>query len=240
MIDPNDNETIENLEREEINFPRIQFIDNPLQRNRTTIIEAYTNIFNKGYAAYLADLDWDRDGDIDWQNNMLQHLHGIILQMIEAYRNNNNDELLKKIFIYIQLWGGNAGRNIFLQSGGFEHNFNIKIYKKFVKLTINSEFNNARIRLNKMTQIGTAFSTKHLHFWSNTEAPIYDSIISKIVFGRKNPNNKADYPRYMTALYDLAEEEGPNVTSSIIERSIFNWSDTEEGKLWSDLRMKTL
>ncbi|MFZ9681520.1 MAG: hypothetical protein ACO3CL_08895, partial [Bacteroidia bacterium] len=78
------------------------------------------------------------------------------------------------------------------------------------------------------------------HFWSNAEAPIYDSIIAAIVFGRKHDQVSAgQYQPYMKALDALIEElNNDQLTRSSIERSLFNWANTPLGLQWRNLRLQ--
>ena len=64
--------------------------------------------------------------------------------------------------------------------------------------------------------------------------PIYDRIIAMIVFGRLVENKKKHYIEYTEALEELANEK--NMPANVIERSIFNWSDTPGGNQWREIR----
>lgn len=247
MIDPNNIEEIGQLQPGEVEFPLIQYdydLQEPLQLNQTTLLAAYTNISNHVDEQYLVDLDWNSNGDIEWQNYMLQHLSESISAMILEYIEdpNENNFLLTKIFIWIQLWGGNTGRNIFVQGNGWPGNFKQKVYTKAVNEILQNQFVNALQTLNSLYGLNTAFSTKHIHFWSHADAPIYDSVIAGLVFGRNAGQVRAqEYPLYIKALdnqilYFHALGEN-NITRSSIERSLFNWANTPLGIQWRSLRL---
>lgn len=241
MIDPKNFEEIKKLNQDDLAFPLIEYhLNLPLQLTSTTILAAYTTISNKVDGNYLEELNWNNKGDIDWQNEMLQHLSARVLDMIKEYHSNPTDELLTKIFIWIQLWGGNSGRSIFVRGNKWPQNFNIDAYRNAVQEIMNDNFQNALIILNGIYGISTAFSTKHIHFWSNKSAPIYDSIIAAIIFGRKHTQVRInEYQPYIDGLDKLIDEINNNqVTRSSIERNLFNWANTPLGLQWRNLRLR--
>jgi hypothetical protein len=85
--------------------------------------------------------------------------------------------------------------------------------------------------------MNTSFATKHIHFWSRSDAPIFDSVISSIVFGRKILKT-SEYGAYVESLNDLLQWlEMPNLSRSDLERSLFNWANTPAGKEWISNRV---
>jgi hypothetical protein len=240
MIDPNNIEEIEQLNQDEIAFPLIDYnLHLPLNLPSTTLLAAYTTISNNVDQELLEGLVWNNNGDIHWQNEMLQHLSDSIFDMISQYHINPADQLLTKIFIWIQLWGGNSGRSVFIRGHGWHQNFNIFQYSNAVQEIMNANFQNAFTILNGIYGISTAFSTKHIHFWSNASAPIYDSIIAAIIFGRnQNQVRPHEYLPYINSLDLLIDEINNNqVTRSSIERNLFNWANTPLGIQWRNLRL---
>jgi len=240
MIDPNNIEEIKQLIKGKIAFPLIDYHSYlPLNLPKTTLKKAYTNISKKVDQEFLEGLVWNNNGDIQWQNEMLQHLSTSIFDMINQYHINPTDKLLTKIFIWIQLWGGNSGRSVFVRGLGWPRNFNINVYRIAVHEIMNKNFQNALTTLNHIYGISTAFSTKHIHFWSNTFAPIYDSIIAAIVFGRnKQQITPKQYQQYINSLDQLIVKINNNLVSrSSIERNLFNWANTTEGKQWRKTRL---
>ena len=242
MIDPNNIQAIQLLKQDQIAFPEIDYLVNePLNLPATTLLAAYTNIAKYVDPVLLEGLDWNHHGDIAWQNQMLQSLSGSIIEMINDYRNNTEDGLLlTKIFVWIQLWGCNSGRSPFVRGRRWPATFNLNIYSAAINFILDNKFHSALATLNRMFGIETPFATKHIHFWSNAEAPIYDSIIAAIVFGRKPRQVSAgQYQPYMKALNALIEElNNDQLTRSSIERSLFNWANTRLGLQWRNLRLQ--
>jgi len=148
----------------------------------------------------------------------------------------NDDDLLKKIFVYIQLWGGNTSRGFFNINGGFRNNYCNQFYKEGVQKAIDKNIESLDSFL-LLNQVGISFATKHMFFWSDKALPIYDNIIAMIVFGRKPENNIKHYKQYVDSLKQLGAEN--NTETSVIERSIFNWYETTYGKKWFELRGNT-
>lgn len=238
IIEPNAILEISNLQRHNIAFPNITFSNQELQRTKTTLKGAYTLISNSGLSKYLEDLNWNNDGDIEWQNNMLKLLSIEILKMIEKWKKEENSELLKKIFLYIQLWGGITSRGFFIKkNGGFDCNYNEQGYKKGVEECI-KEDTQSLVSFCNLNQVGISFATKHMYFWSNKKLPIYDNIIAMIIFGRTPQNNIRHYQQYTESLKEMGKIK--NIRTSLIERSIFNWYETENGRRWFDMRKSKL
>ena len=240
MINPDDFHLIQQLLMDEIVFPEINYVQNaPLNRTATTLHAAYRTISDRVEPVYLTGLEWNVYGDLQWQNNMLQQLSDNIYAMIAEYQHNPNNHLLTKIIIWIQLWGGNSGRGVFVRGQGWPQNFDLQIYINAVNQIQNQLYVEALNTLNHLNYVSTAFSTKHIHFWSGGDAPIYDSIIAAIVFGRNQSQVRPnEYPIYIDALDELIEELNDyNVTRSSIERNLFNWADTQQGRLWRCIRL---
>jgi hypothetical protein len=149
-----------------------------------------------------------------------------------------HEECLKKIFIYIHVWGGIAGRNIFVMGKNFEGNFKPKTYKCAIDLLRNKKIGEALKKLNSIAYLGTSFSTKHIHFWSLGELPIYDSVIAKLVFGRKTVR-ALHYEGYIQAIDNLITclewRDGILRNRQTIERGLFNWA-ANQGTEWLALR----
>jgi hypothetical protein len=242
-IEPNNTKEIEKFENDEIRFPNIDYSSNgELNLNRTTLLAAYTTISNRVDKEYISDLEWDPNGDIDWQNKILKHLSDTIYEMIGEFESKSNDFLLEKIFIWIQLWGGNSGRGIFIRGEQWPRNFNGSTYLKAINKIQIGKYTEALEILNTLYGVSTAFSTKHIHFWSKKDAPIYDSIIAAIIFGRNPAQIRAEeYLIYIESLKKLSKElkkEGINTSSSSIERNLFNWANSENGLNWRKIRLE--
>lgn len=240
IIDPKNIALIRQLKKDQIAFPDIYYNDYlELNLNSTTIKGAYSTISKRVDQIYFTDLEWDENGDIVWQNKMLAELSKKIFIMIANYQKEQNDQLLLKIFIWIQLWGGNAGRSIFIRGQGWPGNFELQKYKAAINFILSKQYMDGLKILNTLFGLNTAFSTKHIHFWSDRAAPIYDSLIAAIIFGRnKNQVRHNEYSLYMDSLDTLINKLGGNgITRSSIERSLFNWANTEDGIEWRKLRL---
>jgi hypothetical protein len=227
------------LKKGEIAFPGLDFSQYPdLNLNSTTIMAAHKVISSRVEPRFFEGLEWDANGDVHWQNAKLKSLSDDVIELISEYHIKPNDFTLNQIFLWIQLWGGNAGRTIFVRGKGWPNNFNINCYRDSIGLIEKGEFVEALIKMNTMYGINTAFSTKHIHFWSLTKAPIYDSIIAEIVFG--DIVKEKNYKDYLNALDELIKKLGdPKITRSTIERNLFNWANLDTGKEWIRYRKLT-
>lgn len=236
IIDLDKLNEVGDLVRGALAFPNLDFSNFPdLELNSTTLLAAYSNISSRVESKFLEGLDWNNKGDIRWQNAKLKELEANINSMILEYQQKPNDFLLVQIFLWIQLWGGNAGRSVFLRGNSWESNFNIDTYKKVINLVEKGAYIDALKLMNTIFGINTAFSTKHIGFWSLTKAPIYDSVIAEIVFGDIVKEN--DYKRYLHALDDLIRVcASDKITRATIERNLFNWAISSTGIEWRRLR----
>lgn len=243
MIDPNNQQLVLNLNKDQVAFPLINYAQFPeLQREKTTLLAAYTTIHNYAGKQHLHELNWNNYGEIEWQLQMLEHISTRITEMIAQYHAHPDDHLLAKIFIWIQLWGGNSGRSIFVRGRGWPNNYSAERYADAVLHVMNGDYKQALETLNRMYGISTSFSTKHIHFWSFGDAPIYDSIIAAVVFGRKSDQVRSrEHAPYINALdqliVELNDQGIPNITRSMIERNLFNWAGTEAGMIWRTRRL---
>ena len=239
IIDTKNIVILGDLKKGELAFPELDFSQYPdLNLNSTTLMAAYSVISSRVEARFLVGLEWEEKGDILWQNEKLKVLSIQVNELITEYRREPNDFTLIQIFLLIQLWGGNAGRTIFVRGNGWVKNIKINCYRDSINLVEKGQFFEALKMMNTMFGINTAFSTKHIHFWSLAKAPIYDSIIAEIVFG--DLVKEKDYNRYLGALDALIAKLGNNeITRSTIERNLFNWANTDAGKEWRRLRKLT-
>jgi hypothetical protein len=162
----------------------------------------------------------------------LQNIENHIKTLILHYSKNQEDETLKEIFHYIHFWGGVTGRNIYTINGGFENNFNIDTYKKIVEKTIYLKQETLYEDLKQIEkwfmsipQLGVAFGTKHLRFWSinanenKIELPILDSILTIRLLYKCNPTWNNYYP-YVIQMQEEAKNRKVSVTK--LERALYN------------------
>ena len=239
-INPNDLPAIQQLQRGQFAYPDIPFADGPLKRTSTTILGAYSTIMNCGLGQYLDDLtpDWKRKANIQWQNKMIETINNSLVQMINFYRENPNDELLTRIFIRIQLWGGKMGQGVFTRGKRFQGNFDVGAYKEAVSI-VDENPKEALRRLLCMAQIGLSFATKHLFFWG-TNLPILDERIMMLLYGNTllPPGEIRKVNLYMNYIDNLDGIVGndSDLSRLIVERSLFNWIDTPHGVQWCCIR----
>ncbi|HEV7350962.1 hypothetical protein [Telluribacter sp.] len=236
----NDLTAIQQLQVGQFAYPDIPFVHGPLSRTSTTLIAAYSTIINCGLGNYLEDLApaWKPNGNIIWQNKMVQTINDSLIQMIDMYRLTPDDDLLVKIFIRIQLWGGNTGRGVFTRGQGFQGNFDIDSYREAVTM-VNINNNEALRSLLLMAQVGLSFATKHLFFWGEN-LPILDERISMLLYGKTllPPGERRKVELYNSYISDLdaVANNTPGVTRLVVERALFNWLDTPHGRQWYNIR----
>ncbi len=162
---------------------------------------------------------------------------------------------LKQIAVGIQLWGGVTGRSIFVRNGGFNENFIVSSYINMIHQLIMGKRMGALNAITNIPNIGIAFGTKHLAFWSRVlmehpikgftpiSAPILDNNISTLLYGVL-PTKKL-YNQYVNIDLEYTLNEiytinpvlnAQNFNVFHFERQIFNFSNTTEGNKWRNLR----
>jgi hypothetical protein len=153
---------------------------------------------------------------------------------------------IKEVFHLIQLWGGNTGRNIYVKKKGFKENWCFDAYQQIAKICTAPKSQDLpqvlkclEEQMERIEDWGLAFASKHYSFWnSNCEAPrlaIFDSILCKGLFGKKTPTFKL-YLEYLAALSEFADQRRIKVHN--IERSLFNYFNSNHGVVWIALRMR--
>ncbi len=184
-------------------------------------------------------------------NNTLQRfevLRSFILAKIAAFNGNIHDAdeaILLRIFHLIQLWGGIAGRGIYVRNCGFQMNFHIDHYRTLVESVYQRDggpeevacsVSAARSAAANISCFGIAFASKHMSFWSYSgplHFPILDRILAQGVLGVKNPhfNRYTVYTQQMNACSDAM-----GITSQELEQHCFDFFQTPNGKKWLELR----
>jgi hypothetical protein len=217
--------------RREPNFPSIKYKYNelpPLNRDRFTISAMQTNMRKCGYRKYADLLPDDTNGD-----DLQRFEQAIIGDIRIAIRSIAEipDSALKDIFHPIQLWGGNAGRNIYVKSGGFDQSFSTGAYRNIFKIIqeIDSieSFNDGvpllKDETDRIGHWGVSFATKHFKFISAAigtfQFPIYDTVVAQGLYGMDNANWK-NYSNYVNDLHEFAHNGKYSV--DIVERVLFN------------------
>jgi hypothetical protein len=192
--------------------------------------------------------------EIEDFNNLEIAILDKIKDSITAVKNGDelsNDQIIT-IVCGIHIWGGRTGRNLFVMGQGFSENFSIPGYRDMIKAIVHNReqtaigiWENGNFR-----QIGPAFATKHLAFWTKSplidiKLPIFDSIINRIVFGDNAPPRYLNYRNYLSQMKKAATEINnlnPNFQGQFnvhhLERQLFEWNsgNTDESSLWQSIR----
>jgi hypothetical protein len=200
----------------------------PLNRQTFTVGSMKTIMINNHLGAYTSDIPANPNGED------MQRFEYLIKEEIRRLLNEGTkaaDESYISVFHKIQLWGGVAGRNIYVRNGGFDENFTLSAYKEIVKdvASIDSiESFDARIpalvgTCRQIHHWGPAFATKHFKFISSAAGgfllPIYDSVIARGLYGI-DAANWDNYQRYVHDIHNFAVQQNSSV--EIVERVLFN------------------
>ena len=245
FILPNNNSEISKIERGKPAFPCLNYStfskleDSP--RLRSSIKGIKTILRNLDFGCIVDSTEDEDSSDIV---NQVENLEKTIDKMITGNsdlssglihsKTNELRSVLETIFHLIQLWGGVAGRSIYIRGNGFNGNFRIEKYLKQIKLCKDLKMCNTLITIeNRIPYLGISFASKHWKFWSNHELPILDSVLSKGILGMKYP--KWDlYPNFVSQILAAAKFKG--VSLRVFERNIFNFFQSPIGKEWIKLR----
>jgi hypothetical protein len=162
----------------------------------------------------------------------IQRLDTEIGIQIADYLKSPSNALLTQIFHYIQLWGGQTGRNVYVMNGGFDKNFSPTSYSRIINKVIQAnpgslcqDLKEIEKLCSGINQLGVSFATKHMRFWamygnSKVELPILDRVIATKLYGRDSYANWKNYCSYAQQMQQEAQRLGTSV--SILERSLFN------------------
>lgn len=228
-------------------IPKLQYSESvpELSRNRFTTKALISNLKNSGSSEIVNEIlpkDYLVYNDID----LIKTLEEQIIKQIKAITNLDliSDSQLELIFHSIQIWGGNTARGFYLRNGGFNNNLDIKSYRNGLKSLISGDIICTIYSFNKLKQMNIAFASKHFSFWSRSaqgsdnkgfrQLPILDSIIFKLAYGKVSPHYR-HYVRYLEDIYEECSKLKISVHS--LERQLFNFSDTSEGRIWMKNRM---
>jgi hypothetical protein len=154
---------------------------------------------------------------------------------------------MREVFHLIQLWGGNAARNIYLMDGGFEKNWSYRSYREIAQKCLRAEPSSFRRTIKELNesskqinQWGLAFASKHYSFWNGAGADpyltIFDSVLCRGLFGKKTPSLKL-YERYLWELIQSTRALGVSIQN--VERKLFNYFQSDEGVIWIAVRMRS-
>lgn len=247
FIDINNLPAIQALAKDEFALPTI--VGNPnllladTPRLRSSLTGMQTIMRNVGLGQIAALIDVTNNRGLPQQ---MRDLEQRILDNMRAYLRNPNLALLVEIFHMVQLWGGRAGRNIYVMKGKFAKNWKAKAYEEFVAVSVTPSVSpgpDPRVpRLiaaaDQINQFDVAFATKHARFWAQAAnvqpLPIFDRIMALGSLGIKPHWNK--YDRYIAGMATHAQQANTNVAT--LERDAFAQFDTPAGKKWLDARKK--
>ena len=250
FIDINNLTAIRALAPGNFAIPKMVVDPNPLlvdtARLRKSIKAMKTIMTNSGFGQVAALIQNTQNGLLsqqmdDLENNIVADMTAYLLHPGQAPL-----AQLTQIFHKVQLWGGRAGRNIYIMNGGFLKNWNAGGYQKFVAASAthyNGQRPDPRVALlmgaaGQINQFGVAFATKHARFWAqaaNVEPLlIYDSIMARGCFGKKA--NWKDYDAYCAQMAVHAHLANTDVAT--LERFAFNMFGTTAGAKWLAARQK--
>ena len=206
-------------------------------RLRKSIKGMQTILGNRGLEAIANSLGDADDGGLPTR---MEDLAKTIVSRMEVHlrSNQSSQQLIEQLFHWVQLWGGVAGRNIYVRDGGFSENFRHEAYSDFAeaaasKTDLKERINRMQDASQKIDFWGISFASKHATFWAQAAGasalPIYDTNIARGCLGYKTAEWR-HYQDYVEQLSKHAEERGIEVAT--LERYAFDFFASEEGKTW--------
>lgn len=217
-----------------------------LNREIFTTRALITNIINSGYENIINTVLPNNFRDLD-DITLITILSDSINQSINDYLEDPSDDLLTNIFHSIQIWGGNSAR-MFYFNQGVEVNFDLNGYKTGVNFLragdVNQAINSFR---DNIRQMNIAYASKHFSFWTNDfqgidihgqkQLPILDRLINNLVYGNNNQPTYQNYLQYVNDMYIAVDNIDFPITVFSLERQLFNFADTLEGRKWIHNRL---
>ena len=220
-----------------LNFPEIDYqesypsLKNDLIENNKSVKSMRTILVKRGFHKSILNQK-------GLEFKYLSELEKYLFSTISSIRNIKDDELID-IFHKIQYWGGNQGMRIYVKRGGFDENFDIEIYRKFVERCLNFEKDGDWVQTvskwtfeSHMFGFNISFSTKHVRFWlynklKDDTLPIFDLRIQigfNEIQGSSLKNNKEEHLEfYWKQMIEKSKKE--DITLKQLERLLFNyWS----------------
>lgn len=255
-INPGNIASISGLIRNQFAYPCLAWntILQPINAVQVgTLQDMFKILWNKGFHADLIKLTGVNNAVL-LTNNSFGIIEKKITTLINKYfiarnRGISRDSIIKTIVLGIHLWGGKTGRNLFVMNGGFNINFNYTLYENMICHLENNNLNNAIDSILSIPEIGVSFATKHLSFWSksneiNFQVPVFDSQIALMLYGKTGNLTKKSFLQYAQIDLPSAVNEifknNPILVGNYdiikLERDIFNFSNTNLGQQWMNLR----
>ena len=223
-------------------LPPIKFqIEAPdLNRTKYTTRALLTNLHKRDYDHIIQAVLPENVINDDTQH-LMNWLSNAISERIIQYNQQPDDNLLEIIFHSIQIWGGNSARGFYLNKG-VEHNLNLHKYRQGVDSIKRGDiFNAIALFKTNIRQMNIAFASKHFSFWTSDlqgrinkgprQLPILDRLLFKMVYKRKLQPSYRHYLQFVDDIYNAVNER-ENITVHSLERQLFNFADTIEGRAW--------
>ena len=222
------------------NFPNIQYVDDFQNLNSLPVLPPspqgmYSILINQGIVPdnYLARMN---------VNNMVE-LENEIFERIDSYQ--GTDDEMRDIFCLIHIWGGIAGRGIFVKGKGFIWDEIKKPYRALVNECLKAPVPDNNTQPREAAQkcitpiynailsfyqdvhiqnISTSFITKHTRFWlrknnHQNPLPIYDRTFAINLMNYAGVYMRS-LPKFWSCMIDKANKE--NVSLLSLERQLFN------------------
>ena len=207
-------------------FPNIEFSSNipnlikPGGGFSKSVKTMITLLTKRGIIDYSIFENLDNDDDLE----------RLIFDKIRNFKSYDN---LEDIFHLIQIWGGSAGRGIYVARNEFNWENIAHQYQRLVDVCMSVyELNKTTIPLlvdtvsefdSSVQNIGISFITKHTRYWlyktlGDNALPIYDSIMANYVMQKKTPSIK-HLAEYWNVMIKKATEI--NIPLNSLERQIF-------------------
>lgn len=185
--------------------------------------------------------------------NTLEELYEKINDTIDEYVKKSEKDKetypIENIFHMIQIWGGKTGRNIYVMGKkdkegkdlgkGFEAHWDKYKYKSIIDKCLEIKYDEKNeiqeealqglidvLRDNHISQLGTAFVTKHVRFWTypnlkNNALPIFDSVINENLYGKEGSPQLNALLTYWKHMIAKAKEKGIELVP--LERQLFKY-----------------
>jgi hypothetical protein len=150
--------------------------------------------------------------------------------------------LAESIFHSIQIWGGFEARRFYIHNNTID----VSHYINSMRLARAGDAVGANVLLrHNYRYFNISFASKHYAFWTSDlpstqnegprQLPILDSLLFGLAYGSAYP----DYRHYSAYLVDMYQFIGQyqNLTVHSLERQLFNFADTPEGRNWINYRL---
>ena len=201
------------------------------------ITPLYNDIISKSIISNIRQKGFDVN-EID-KIVTLSELEQCIFEHVNIYGGSSDERL--RVFHLVQIWGGNSGRNIYVQGKGLNWEKVDKHYKTLVDVCLSIEGYSdtdfrkafyAAVEFNKnVKNIGFSFITKHIRFWGYKNLkewtfPPYDSVMSCNYM--KQCYDYRDIVFFWKKIFAEAKEKKLNVSE--YERKLFNQYQKDKKK----------